>query len=922
MYALSPRNRVRSARVIGTTVSHYKVTSKLGAGGMGEVWRAEDTKLGRDVALKVLPASVASDPERLARFEREARALAAFSHPNIAGIHGLEEADGQRFLVMEVAEGQTLADRLARGPLPVEEAVRVALQIAEALEVAHEKGIVHRDLKPGNVMVSPEGRVKVLDFGLAKALGAHPLSGGSGVDASHSPTLAMTQAGVLLGTAGYMSPEQARGKAVDRRADIWSFGCVLYEMLAGHRAFDGETVTDVLGAIVHKEADLARLPAHVPTRMRQLLQQCLQKDASRRLQSIGDARVALQEWLENPKAAEPPTSSTAPAGLRWLPWAAAVVAGALGLLAGATLLGRRGAPPEPVRRFEVNLTEDSVFSRLGSGLVASPDGRSIVYTTGQEGETQRLVLRPLDRFQETVLASGVSAAGTYNPFFSPDGEWLGFVTPRELKKISVTGGAPITLAAVERSRGATWGKDGSIVFAPAVFSGLSRIPAAGGTAEPLTKLDEARGEKTHRWPQWLPDGRSVLFTVRGDGSPDYEGASIEVVRVDTGERKVIHRGGYYARYVPTGHVLYVQNGTLFALPFDAERLEAKGSQMPVLEDLETNPAEGSAQYGVSDNGLLTYLPRAEGLAPFTIATTDREGRAQPLWKAPGIYGGPRLSPDGRSLVVSVQRDGNWDVWVYDLDREVATRITFGERYDADPVWSPDGRWIAYESEVDGKDGVFRKRADGTGDAEVVLGPGTMTFPAPTSWSPDGRLLMFQPDGGGGRSDLYVVEADGRGKPEPVMKTQYDESGGAFSPDGRWVAYTSDETGRREVFVTSFPPGGGKWQISDGGGAQAKWRRDGRELFFRSDEGVMSARVSAEGSSLRAGKPDLVFRGPFLGGLRGLLLPGFNFPDYDVSGDGRRFVVFTGGGSKRSAARARVVLNWFEELKRLTGSVGH
>jgi len=907
--------------VIGTTVSHYKVTSKLGAGGMGEVWRAEDTKLGRDVALKMLPASFASDPERLARFEREARALAAFSHPNIAGIHGLEEVEGQRFLVMEVAEGQTLAERLSKGPLAVEEAVKVALQIAEALELAHDKGIVHRDLKPGNVMVSADGRVKVLDFGLAKAFGVHPLSGGSGPDASHSPTLAMTQAGVLLGTAGYMSPEQARGKAVDRRADIWSFGCVLYEMLSGTRAFDGETVTDVLGAIVHKEPDLARLPALVPSRIRQLLQQCLQKDASRRLQSIGDARVALQEWLENPKAAEPQPGAVPPSARRWYPWAAALAAAALGLVVGATLIGRRGVPPEPVRRFEINLTEDSVFSRLGSGLVASPDGRSIVYTTGQDGEIQRLVLRPLDRFQETVLASGQAATGTYNPFFSPDSQWLGFVTPRELKKISSTGGAPITLAPVERSRGATWGADGTIVYAPGVFTGLLRIPAAGGTPEPLTKLDAAHGEKTHRWPQWLPDGRSVLFTVLGNASADFEGASIEVVRVDTGQRKLVHSGGYYARYVPTGHVLYVQNGTLFALPFDVKRLEATGSQMPVLEDLETNPGEGSAQFGVSDNGLLTYLPHADRMAPFTIATADREGRAQPLWKTPGVYGSPRLSPDGRRLVVSVLRDTNWDVWVYDLEREVATRITFGERYEADPIWSPDGQWIAYEGEVDGKDGVFKKRADGTGDAEAVIAPEALTYPAPTSWAPDGRSITVQADGGGGRSDLFVVAADGKSKPEPVLKTPWDETGGAVAPDGRWLAYTSDETGRREVFVMSFPPGagGGKWQISDGGGAQPRWSRDGRELFFRTDEGVMSARIAVEGSSVRASKPDYVFRGPFLGGLRGILLPGYNFADYDVSADGRRFVVFSGGDRKRGASRARVVLNWFDELKRLTNA---
>jgi Tol biopolymer transport system component len=883
------------------------------------VWRAEDTRLGRDVALKVLPASFASDPERLARFEREARALAAFSHPNIAGIHGLEEVEGQRFLVMEVAEGQTLAARLARGPLPVEEAVRVALQVAEALEVAHEKGIVHRDLKPGNVMVSPEGRVKVLDFGLAKALGVHPLSGGSDADMSHSPTLAMTQAGVLLGTAGYMSPEQARGKAVDRRADIWAFGCVLYEMLAGQRAFDGETVTDVLGAIVHKEPDLARLPPPVPPRIRQLVVQCLQKDASRRLQSIGDARVTLQEWLENPRAPEPTMILAAPTGRRWLPWAAAVAAGVLGLGAGAAVF-RRPVAEEPVRRFEVNVTEDRVFSRLGSGLVASPDGLSIAYTTGMEGQTQSLMLRPLDRFQETVLASGQGPLAPYNPFFSPDGAWIGFVTPRELKKISVTGGAPITLAAVDRSRGATWGPDGTIVYAPSVFSPLLKIPSVGGTPAPVTTLDPAK-ERTHRWPQWLPDGRTVLFTALALDSGDFEGASVEVVRVDTGERKVIHRGGYYARYVPTGHVLYVQNGTLFALPFDAKKLEATGSQMPVLEQLETNASEGSAQYGVSESGLLTYLPRVGGVDPFSIATADRDGRMQPLWKSPGIYGTPRLSPEGRRLALSVQRDGNWDVWVYDLEREVATRITFGERYDADPVWSPDGRWIAYESEVNGKDGLLRKRADGTGAAEAIVAPGALTYPAPSSWSPDGRLLLCQADGGTARADVYVVPADGSGKPEPFLKTTYDETGAVFSPDGRWVAYTSDETGRREVYVTSFPSGGGKWQISDGGGAQPRWSGDGRELFLRSDEGILGARVAVEGAGLRAGKPDLIVRGPILGGLQGVVMPGFNFPDYDVWPDGRRVVVFTGGPAKRTATRARVVLNWFAELRRLTAAGG-
>jgi serine/threonine-protein kinase len=906
--------------VIGTTVSHYRITAKLGAGGMGEVFRAEDTKLGRDVALKVLPPSFASDPERLARFEREARALAAFSHPNIAGIYGFEDAGDRRFLVMEVAGGQNLAERLSRGPLPVEEAVRIALQVAEALEVAHEKGIIHRDLKPGNVMVSPEGRVKVLDFGLAKALGVHPLSGGSDANLTASPTLAMTQAGVLLGTAGYMSPEQARGKAVDRRSDIWAFGCVLYEMLAGQRAFDGETVTDVLGAIVHKEPDLARLPATVPARLRQLLQQCLQKDASRRLQSIGDARVALQEWLENPKAPEPTMILAAPAGRRWLPWTAAAAALLLGLAAGAALF-RRPALEEPVRRFEVNVTKDAVFSRLGSGLVASPDGRAIAYTTGLEGQKQKLVVRPLDRFQETVLVEGEGPTGPYHPFFSPDGAWIGFVTRTELKKISVTGGAPITLATLDRSRGASWGPDGTIVFAPSVFSGLVRISSNGGQAQPLTTLDKAKDERTHRWPQWLPGGKAVLFSSQSGDTSSFDTGTIEVVRAGTGERKVVHRGGYYARYVATGHILYVLKGTLFAVPFDAGKLETTGSEMPVLEGLETNPAEGSAQYGVSENGLLAYLDDLPDISPFTIVSVDRQGRSEPLWSEPGIYGTPRLSPDGRQLAVSLQRDEIWNVWTYDLERDVAARVTFGKRYDADPVWSPDGRFLAFESEVDGKDGVFRKRADGTGDAEPLLAPGKLTFPAPCSWSPDGKNLIVQSAGEGGRTDLWILPAGGNADPQPFLKSPYQESFGHFSPDGRWVAYESDETGRLEVFVTSFPPGGGKWQISDGGGAQPIWSGDGRELFFRTEDGILSVRAVAEGQTFRASKPEPVFRGAFLGGLRGVTLPGFSFPDYDVSGDGRRFVMFAGGAEKRPTTQAKVVLGWFDELRRLTAAGG-
>ncbi|HSO23814.1 MAG TPA: hypothetical protein VLT81_12945, partial [Chondromyces sp.] len=685
--------------------------------------------------------------------------------------------------------------------------------------------------------------------------------------------------------------------------------------------FTGETATDVIGAVVHKEPDLDELSSRVPGRIRRLLERCLEKDVNRRLQSIGEARIALQEWLENPEEdadAEAVASRRSP----WLLVAGVAGGLVLGLLLGASLLGR-GGEPEPLRRFEINVSEQGLFSRLGSGIVVSTDGRSIAYTTGQEGQIQSLVLRPLDRFQETVLATGEGATGPYHPFFSPNGDWLGYVTPGELKKISTSGGAPITLAQVDRSRGASWGPDNTIVYAGSVLSGLSLISAAGGNPHPLTELDEAAGEQSHRWPQWLPGGKAVLFSslVQG-GQFAFEDGAIEVVVVATGERKVVHRGGYYPRYVPTGHILYVHEGSLFALPFDPDRLEATGSQIPVLEGLETNAGQGSAQYAVSDTGLLVYLEGADELDPFPIVWADREGRSETLWREPGIYGSPRLSPDGGRLAFSAQRGSNWDVWVYDIERDVATRITFGEAYDADPVWSPDGRWIAYEGEVEGVDGIFRKRTDGTGDAEVLLEPGKHTFPAPHSWSPDGRHIAMQSAGEGGQTDIWILpvgETGASGEPEPFVRTPFSEDGPVFSPDGRWIAYSSGETGRPEIFVASFPPGGGKWQVSDGGGTQARWSRDGRELFFRTDTGIMSVRVATEGDSFRASRPDIVFDGNFLGGLRGVLLPGFNFPDYDVAADGKRFVMFQGSTEGALATEAKVVLGWFEELRRLAAA---
>ncbi len=906
--------------MIGSNVSHYKVTSKLGEGGMGEVWQAEDTKLGRAVALKMLPEAFAQDPERLARFEREARVLASLSHPNIAGIHGLEEVGGKRFLVMELVEGETLAVRVQRGPMAVAEAARIAEQIALAVEAAHEKGVIHRDLKPANVNITRDGKVKVLDFGLAKALVGDPMSGdGPNQDLSLSPTLtqAMTGLGVLLGTAGYMSPEQARGKPVDRRADIWAFGCILYEMLTGQRLFTGETATDVIGAVVHKEPDLDELSAKVPAQIRRLLERCLQKDANRRLQSIGDARIALQEWMENPEA-ETANPAAAPQGWRrFLPGLTAAAGLLVGGVVVASLTGGGEPASEPVRRFEVQIADAVLDWSFGSGVVLSPDSKYLAYVEGG-GNDSTLFLRPLDQFEGHKVAGGTGSEASYHPFFSPDGQWLGYVTPSSLKKVSVTGGAPITLCDVDRSRGASWGPDGTIVFAPSSDSGLSIVPVTGGEVKPLTTLDEAAGEVSHRWPQWLPGGRRILFTS-GTESADFSGASLVVLDVPSGERTVIHRGGYYGRYVPTGHVLFVNDGTVFALPFDVEKLRATGSQFPVLEGIEADPTHGSAQYDIAETGLFAYLPAVADLRPFSIVRVDKDQRSENLWQEPGVFGTPKLSPDGGRLALGVLRDGNWDIWVYDLERGVATRITFGAGYDADPVWSPDGRWLAFASDRDGGFTLYRKRADGSGQAERLLDPEIMPSPFPTSWSPDGKWLGVSPTGAGG-NDIWVVPVEGEGDAEVWMATPYAEVFPAFSPEGGWIAYQSDESGRMEVYVGSFPGGGGKWQISDEGGSQAVWSRDGRRLYYRTDEGVMMVDVDGSGESFRVGKPRPAISGNYVGGLIGVQAGNYFFPDYDVAPDGS-FVLFAGDELPEGVTTAKLVTGWFSELKRLTSATG-
>ncbi len=888
---------------------------------MGEVWRAEDTKLGRDVALKMLPEGLASDPERLARFEREARVLASLNHPNIAGIFGLEEDDGTTFLVMEVAEGETLAERIARGRIEPEPAARIAVQIAEALEAAHSRGIVHRDLKPANVKITDDGRVKVLDFGLAKALTGDPETSGS-ADLSLSPTLtqAMTGAGVLLGTAGYMSPEQARAQPVDQKTDIWAFGCVLYEMLTGQRTFKGDTATDVIGAIVHKEPELDELPARLSPRLRRLVEVCLRKDAARRLQSIGDARVVLQDWLEHPDEVEEGTGGGVRTGVgRWLvPLGAAAIAGGLGVLGGAIWLGRSTAQPEPVRRFVESVGEGQLFTDFGPALAISPDGRYLAYNLFEPGPSVHLYLRSLDRFESSSLVSGFDEGSVaVFPFFSPDGLWLAYFSGAGLVKTQIQGGAPIQLAEVARGAGGSWSESGRIVYShdgeANSAEGLYLIPAAGGEREALTTIDHEAAHEHHRWPQWLPGEKAVLFTVSVHGD---EGNRIEAIDVSSGERKILHHGGSYARYAGTGHLLFINDGTLFALAFDPERLETSGAPMPVLQGVATSNLD-AGHLGLSSDGMLAYVADTDSTEAFPIAWANRRGALETLIETPGIYGGPVLSPSGDRLAVARESGENWDVWVHDLERDVPTRVTFGEGYDADIAWSPDGRYLAFTSDrEDGVHTIFRKRSDGSGQAEILLEPGRHTFPSPLSWHPDGsRLIFTASDSDGGQQDLWILDIE-TGETELLFASDRRENEAVYSPDGRWVAYSSGESGTSEVYVRA-ERAEGKWQISSQGGAQPRWSRDGSELYYRSPNGLMAVEVDT-GESFRAGRPEFLFEGP-LGDMSGVQLPGYIFPDYDVGPDGR-FVVFQRREEGDAGARRiQFVTGWFSELRSLTSS---
>jgi Tol biopolymer transport system component len=903
------------ALTAGSRLGPYEILSALGAGGMGEVYRARDTKLGRDVAIKVLPELLASDPERLARFSREAHVLATLNHPNIAHIHGFEDSTGVPALVMELVEGPTLADRIAQGAIPLDEALPIAKQIADAIEAAHEQGIIHRDLKPANIKLRPDGTVKVLDFGLAKAL--EPVAV-TGADMTASPTItspALTQRGVILGTAAYMSPDQAKGRAADKRSDIWAFGCVLYEMLTGKRAFEGEDVADTLAAVLRGQPDWTALD-HVPVPIVRLLRRCLEKDRSGRVADVAVVLFVFSELKLGARLVEP-------AGRPGLYKPAALVALALVPLMGFAVIsyvraGNTARRPR-VSRFDIVLPASQRFSDGSFVLAISEDGSLIAFS-----KPDGVYVRALDQ-SEAVRVRGTEVVGSRssarNPFFSPDARWLGYWQDGQLRKVPVSGGTPIVICPAKYFAGATWGTDDDIVFGQGL-AGIWHVPAGGGTPQAI--VADPKGFAYA--PQLLPGGHAVLFTLVGNKSTIAGASASQIVihRLDGTKDEAIASGAS-GIYLPTGHLLYVADGTLTAVPFDVRALKVTGGSTSIAENVAvaldySATSTAPANFVVSSDGTLLYLTGTPSVtSPRTLAWVDRQGREEPIAAPPRPYAYPRIAPNGRQVALTV-RDRDRDIWIWDFNQATLTRLTTDAADDRYSLWTPDSRRILFSSSRGGVAGVWSQMANGIGTAQqVATTPNRdIQFLFPTSMSRNAEQIIVgsgRSGGSGALADLYVLDVGGSGTSalKPLVHSEFIERNGELSPDGRWLAYESNESGQIEIYVRPFPDvDSGRWLVSTSGGAQPLWGHSGRELFYVALNGLlMSATVHAT-STWSASPPMRTLEGAYI-----LVVPTMGGRHYDISPDDQRFLVMkslSGGQSDALPVHLTLVQNWFEELK--------
>jgi len=887
--------------LLGRKISGFEIEKIIGRGGMGIVYLAHDSKLDRSVAIKSMPEELAGNIDARTRFQREARILASLNHPNIAVIHDMiERPNDSGLLVMEYVPGQTLAEHIMNKALKRDEALSIGRQVAEALSAAYEQGIIHRDIKPGNIKITTDGRVKVLDFGLAKP----------SITENKSPNIAITQPGRIVGTPAYMSPEQARGTPTDHRTDIWSFGCLMYEMLTGILPFEGETATDTVARILEREPDWQALPHNIPSNISVLLRRCLEKNPRQRLQHIGDAVIEINETLNVPKNLPPLSVPVAAKSLSAL-WRLGITCGLIGLIIGAIVVGiilkslTPSSSPEQgerlTQRSVILLPEDQTLALSRSGplgwahpsITLSPDGSHLVYVANI-GETTQLFVRLMNEYQAKPIPG---TEGAFCPFFSPDGRWVGFLTNDKLKKVSILGGDPEILCDARNPRGASWGDDDTICFTESHGFSITQVPASGGPAIRLLAKVESNEKSRYQYHKLeiLPGGKWVLFSGGND---------IGVVCPETGEGKILDEKGYYARYLPTGHLVYARAGVLVTAPFDLATLKVTGDSVPVLENVLLDSTYNTAQYTFSRNGLFVYVPGGD-TSRCIPAWVNRQNKTEPLPMPAQIYGTPKLSPDGKHLAIEVRAGAKLDIYIYDIATGRSTRLTL-KGSNISPVWTPDGRRVAFSRYMEGQEkrSLFWKPVDGSDEAELLYS--SQYTSVPCSWSPNGKQLAFFGTRPTTKGDVWVLPIEGASEPECIVATEFAEWAPAFSPDGKYIAYTSDKDGKFQVYVRPYPDNDWVRLISDDFGEEPIWSPKGDELFYRNGDKWMVVSISTE-PQFTSGMPQVLFEGPY-NNVSGI--------SYDVAPDGQRFLVLQPQYDDSQVRELRVVTNWFEELKQL------